>query len=147
MPVDPRVPTDHPAYEALAEFGGLCLTKRTNNYTVSEVDFQYSEWPDERADSWETALDTRLVAIAELHNAHGTMYMSKGGFLLGISEVHPACWFDGRSLAEALTNIFTDVRSRPMLLDHEKTTNLYGREFTRDDPEVLTAESPELNGV
>lgn len=147
VPVDPRVPADHPACQVLAELGGLCLTKRYGDYIVDEVAFKYSEWPDDLAERWEKALGTRLVAIAEGHNAHATMYMSKGGFLFQSSVVHHAFWLEGRSFGEALTNIFAGVRPRPMLLDQESSMELYGRDFTRDDPEVLTVESPELQGA
>lgn len=142
--VDPAVPSDHPAHQVLGELGGLQLPKLYGDYEVCEIDFQYVPLKEERIRLWEEALGVQLIGIAELHNAHGEMLLSDSGHVFGNSYIHPAFWYDGRTLGEAIRNIWIGEQSRPMLLDHEASVMLYGRTYTRDDPAVLGPNSPEL---
>jgi hypothetical protein len=89
-------------------------------------------------------LGVELVGIAEAHNAHGELLLSDSGHVFGNSYIHPAFWYEGRTIQEAVRNILAGVRSRPMLLDGEASVTLYGETYGRDDPEVLRPNSPEL---
>ncbi len=93
--------------------------------------------------AWEAALQATAIGIGELHNAHGELYMTNRGQLFGISVIHPACFFEGRTFDEAITAIVQEKRSRPMLLPGQDRVELYGEEFLQGDAEVVGPTSPE----
>lgn len=99
--VDASVSPEHPAHEVLAELGGLQLVREG----IVELDFQYVPEVDREIEPWAEALQTRLIGIAEAHNGHGILYMTSGGQIIGASIIHPACWFDGRTIEEALARL------------------------------------------
>lgn len=142
--VDAAVPTKHPAHAVLAEFGGLRLKRFYGDYEVCEVDFQYLPGKDDLPRLWEAALGTELIGIAEYHNAHGELYISGLGKVFGNSIIHPAFWYVGNTFQEAMEHIVEGHPGRPMLLDSETSAMHYGREYTRDDAEVLHQSSPEI---
>lgn len=143
VPVDPSVALDHPAYRVLAELGGLKLMRFYGDYEVCEVDFQYLPEKGELAAQWEDVLGIELVGMAEHHNAHGELLISTNGHVFGNSFIHPAFWHVGSTFPEAMINLMAGNHGRPMLLERE-TSMHFGREYTRDDPEVLHPSSPEL---
>lgn len=138
--MDDCVGSDHPAHEVLAELGGLQIIRGG----IVELDFQHVPDIDRLIEPWAEALQTRLIGIAEAHNAHGVLYMTGVGHVIGVSMIHPACWFEGRTIGEALSRVLNGERSRPMLLPGEAEVKLYGDIFRHGDSEVITPNSPEL---
>lgn len=141
--VDPRIPIDHPAHLVLAELGGLRLMRFYGDYEVCEVDFQYVPDKSGLTARWEAALGTELIGMAEHHNANGELLIASTGHVFGNSVVHYAFWHVGSTFHEAMRNLMAGKLGRPMLLGHETSVH-FGREYTRDDPEVLHPASPEL---
>ena len=141
--VDPRVPVNHPAHLVLAELGGLKLMRSFGDYEVCEVDFQYLPEKDDLTARWEAALGIELVGMAEHHNGHGELLIGTTGHVFGNSFIHYAFWHVGSTFHEATVNLMAGNPHRPMLLDHE-TSMHFGREYTRNDPEVLHPSSPEF---
>jgi hypothetical protein len=139
--VSDQVPADHPGYEVLAELGGLRLIKDE----IVELDFQYLPDLDSEIEPWAEALQTRLVGIAEHCNSHGGLYMTDGGQVIGVSYIHPACWFDGETIDEAIARHVSGARSRPMLLPGQADVILYGQTFRQGNKEVITPTSIELH--
>jgi hypothetical protein len=144
VPVDSRVPPDHPAHTTLAELGGLRITWEYEDFVVTEADFQFVPSDPGLARCWEQALDTRMIGIGEYHNAHGELLMSETGHVFGSSIIHPAFWLQGRSIGEALESLISNERGRPMLLENEVSAMHYGEIYTHDDAQVLNPSSPEL---
>jgi SUKH-3 immunity protein len=142
--VDGRVPADHPARAVLSEFGGLRLMRFYGDYEVCEIEFRYLADKDDFPRRWEAVLGTELVGIAEHHNAHGELWMSSQGHLFGNGMVAPAFWHVGSTFQESIENLMAGHPGRPMLLDTQASVRHFGREYTRNDPEVLRPTSPEL---
>lgn len=144
VPVDPRVPPDHPAHDVLAELGGLELNVIWGDFEVCEASFQYLAHANRRVERWEAALDRRLIGIAEHHNAHGELLLSETGHVFINSIIHPAFALQGRSFGEAIDNILSNRPPRPMLLEDDDSIIFAGVELTHADPQVLGPTSPEL---
>jgi hypothetical protein len=144
VPVDSRVPPEHPAHGVLAELGGLELNMMYGDYEVCEASFQYLAHKDRRVERWETALHIRLIGIAEHHNAHGELHMSDKGQVFLNSIIHPAFGLVGRSFNEAIDNLLAKRNPRPMLLADDNSIMIGGVALTHADPEVLGPSSPEL---
>ena len=140
--IDASVPQSHPARAVLAELSGVSLTRPDEH--VIEVDFKFLKSDDSFIIAWATALGMRLVGIAEAHNAHGELFMTDLGHVIGSSVVHEACWFEGRSFAEAMAAILKGKRSRPMLLPTQAEVTLYGVVFEHGNAAVITPDSVEL---
>lgn len=141
---NPSVPIEHPAFAVLAELNGVRLMRLSGDHEVCEVDFQFLPDKDELPRLWEAALGTRLVGIAEHHNAHCELYMSGTGHVFGNSIIHPAFWHVGRNFTEAMENLMTGHHGRPMLLDHQTSVMYYGVGLSQEDPVVLQQSSPEI---
>jgi len=154
VPVGPRVPKDHPAHQALAELGGLCLT-RTDGDDMTDydnyfelVEFQYLEPDQEQTPPWERALNTRLVAIAAVDSQHGAMLMSSRGFIFGVSQIHHGFWLYGRSFAEALPKIYSVAfRAQHMVIDAHARLEFIHSSIGPVTDEPLGPESPKLQGA
>lgn len=144
VPVDPRVPVDHPAHAVLAELGGLELHVMCGDYEVCEANFIYMARKDRMVERWESALGRRLVGIAEHHNAHGELLLSETGHVFINSIIHPAFVLQGRSFAEAIDALLSNRPPRPMLLPDDGSIIFSGIELTHADPQVLGPTSPEL---
>jgi hypothetical protein len=145
VPVPSFVSEHHQAHAVLAELGGLRLMVDHGGYEICEIEFQSLPEKSDLVTHWEEAFDTELVGVGELHNAHGELWMSGGGFLFGNSIVHEAFWLVGNGFAIALINILSKQRDRPMLLREGESVMLYGHRYTWNDPEVLRPSSPEFN--
>jgi hypothetical protein len=141
-PVDTTVPQSHPARAVLAELTGVRLTRPGDD--IVEVDFKYIKDNDPLIIEWASALGMQIVGIAEAHNAHGELYITDRGHVIGSSIIHGACWFQGRSFAEAMEAILSGTRSRPMLLPGQTEMMLYGNTFRHGDAALITPGSPEL---
>jgi hypothetical protein len=142
--VDSRVTVSHPAYLVLAELSGLQLYRFYDSYEACEVDFQFVSEKLDLTERWEAELGTELIGFAEHHNGHGELLISATGLVFGGGLVGPGFWFVGGTIQEALVNLMIGIPFRPMLLETDTSVTLYGRTYTRADPEVLHAMSPEL---
>lgn len=142
--VDNRVTVSHPAYLVLAELSGLQLYRFCDSYEVCEIDFQFISEKLDDTERWEAELGTELIGFAEHHNGHGELLISATGHVFGGGLIGLGFWFVGSTFQEALANLMTGVPFRPMLLETDTSVSLYGRTYTRADPEVLHAMSPEL---
>jgi hypothetical protein len=87
--------------------------------------------------AWAAALGTDMIGIAEEDDGHATLYLSGQGFVVGCSNVHPACFLIGRTVGEALDAIGSGKRAQPMLLPFESEVTLYGVTFRQGDKEVI----------
>ena len=135
-------PPGHPARPLLAELSGIALVRPQSR--IVEVEFQPVSMAAGRVVAWAAALRTHMAGIAETHNAHGELYMTEAGHVIGCSLVHDAFWLAGRTFAEAMARIWSGGPSRPMLLPGQEEAILDGITFRRGDPDVLTPDSPEL---
>ncbi len=142
--VDACVNLYHPAYLVLAELGGLQLYRFYDSHEVCEVDFQFILEKSDATLRWQAELNTELIGFAEHHNGHGELLISTKGHVFGGGLIGPGFWFVGGTFQEALVNLMTGIPLRPMLLETEASVCLYGRTYTRADPQVLHAKSPEL---
>jgi SUKH-3 immunity protein len=134
-PVSPAVPMDHPAAKILAEFGGLTVDppEEGGPYSISFREL----WPDESIlRVWAGLLDTRLIGIADLGDAHGELYAAADGRIFGRSCMHDAFWFEGDSFFAAVERSLSGRRHRPLLRPDQSSVTLYGIRFTDDSPEV-----------
>lgn len=142
--VDNRVTAAHPAYSVLAKLGGLQMYRFIDSYEICEVDFQFIADKLPHTERWEVELGTELIGFAEHHNGHGELLISAAGHVFGAGLVGPGFSYVGGTFQEALVNLATGIPFRPMLLEADASVVLYGRTYTRGDPEVLHAMSPEL---
>jgi hypothetical protein len=137
--VPDSVPRDHPAREVLAAFGGLVILEREPDPAgdpLEELVFQALPPRQAVMEVWGLLLATRLVGVAEEHNAHGEFYLDAAGRCFGQSLMHDAFYFHGQSFAEAVEGMLFRRRSRPMLRPDQPQVKLYGVQFTADSPEV-----------
>ncbi|MDZ4775417.1 MAG: SUKH-3 domain-containing protein [Alphaproteobacteria bacterium] len=133
-----RVPSEHPAFATLSEFGTLALgdTGPGEQCARSDVQFDLILGGDENAARWAELLHTRLVGIGWTHNSHGELYMSEDGRVFENSIVHDAFCFLGADLAEALTRMHKGQRAKPMLRPEQAEIRLYGDAFGPGDPNL-----------
>jgi hypothetical protein len=133
-----RVPVEHPAFAALAEFGALALgdTGAGEQCARCNVQFDLIAARDESAVRWAALLHTQLVGIGWTHNNHGELYMSEDGRVFENSVVHDAFCFLGANLSEALTRLLRGQKARPMLRPDQAEVRLYGDAFTAADPNL-----------
>jgi SUKH-3 immunity protein of toxin-antitoxin system len=85
-------------------------------------------------ESWTRLLRTELIGIADIHNAHGELYIDREGRCYGASQIHDAFWFEGASFNEAIERMLSGLRSRPMLRPDQKVIRMYGESMRADDP-------------
>jgi hypothetical protein len=139
MRVDPRVPTQHPAHEILAEMGGLHIGQSGPGIecATSDLHFAFREADEEYGSCWGSLLASKLVAIAEVGNCHGWLFVDEGGRFFGGSQIHDAFYFEGDTFAEAAERLLLGRRARPMLKPDQDEIYLYGEKFTRGHPAVF----------
>jgi len=82
--VESFVPKDHPAWQVLAQFGGLIVGKCGAGIecATSDVVFRTSQ-PDDSDDeiaAWQRLLNTTLISIADVHHGHGELFIDPGLF-------------------------------------------------------------------
>ena len=134
-----EVPVAHPAAEILAEFGGLRVGVSGAGQECASSDVAFGRsWGAELSDIelWSELLDSPLACIAEIHNAHGELYVDGLGRHFGMSMVHDAFWFEGQSFGEAMERLLLGRRSQPMLRPGQDTMMWYGETITADDPRI-----------
>lgn len=141
VPVPASIPTEHPAWNILAAFGGLVLLERDPEpdpewTPIEELAFRALFPCPANTDLWGQLLGTRLVGIADVHNAHGEFYLAADGRCFGASCIHDAFYYHGATFAEAVEGILLRRRARPMLRPDQPSVTLYGDRFTAESPEV-----------
>src|SRR5262245_36694915 len=99
------VPRNHPASDVLAAFGGLVILEREAIRDpewppIEELVFRALHPCAAVTEVWGELLGSRLVGIAEVHNAHAELYLAADGRCFGSSLIHPAFYFHGESFAE-----------------------------------------------
>jgi hypothetical protein len=131
------VPPDHPAVAILSNLGGLTVGTTGRGIECAKNDVAFQELsPDETGQIWAGLLHTELVGIAEVHHAHGLLYVDSEGKCYGASQIHDAFYYEGASFGEAIERLLLGRRSRPMLRPDQHVVQLYGEEFRADDPGV-----------
>ena len=138
--VNPSVPSNHPAYQVLAELSGLRIVR---DRTV-EIDFQYVTDDDGATVPLASALKTQMIGIGWHHYRHGQFFMTASGHVIGRDLEDDAFWLQGRTIEEAIADASSGKRSRPMLLPNQSEVMLYGEVFRHGNPAVVGPASPEL---
>jgi hypothetical protein len=141
VPVPDSVSRDHPAWDILAAFGGLVILEREPgpepaSTPIEELAFRPLHPDPSITEVWGELLGSRLVGIAEVHNAHGELYIAADGRCFGASCIHPAFYFHGQSFTEAVEGILHRRRARPMLAPEQESIDLYGERFTAASPDL-----------
>jgi hypothetical protein len=128
----------HPAASFLAEFGGLKVTPgeyegeecAPNDMDIHEVT------PDAFIKVWSKLLRTDLIGVAEVHYRHGELFVAEDGRCFGRSNIHPAFYFEGSTIAEAVERQLLGRRAKPMLRPDQRLVTLYGVTYTEKSPEL-----------
>lgn len=141
IPVPAAVPTDHPAWDVLAVFGGLVILERDPEPRpgwppIEALVFRALTPAYHDAKVWSGLLRTQLIGIADFHNAHGELYLAADGRCFGASLIHDAFFYEGASFADAVDGILLNRRARPMLRPDQSSVTLYGEQFTADSAEL-----------
>ncbi|NIF84191.1 hypothetical protein F3J24_11855 [Comamonas sp. Tr-654] len=134
--------TSHPAVAALQNLAGLHIGQvgKGRECASSDIEFDWLEayFTGEDADDallcWEQRLHTRLIAVAEVHHAHGQLLMAGDGRCFSWSFVGMS--FEGENIQQALEHLLLGIRSRPMLELGKSSTQLYGTLYKAGDPEI-----------
>ena len=131
------IPPDHPAAAILTQLGGLQVGTAGPGQECATSDVAFRELPSNSTrDLWTRLLRTELIGIAEVHNAHGELYIDREGRCYGASQIHDAFWFEGSSFNEAIERMLLGRRSRPMLRPDQSVVRMYGETIRADDPRV-----------
>jgi len=136
--VPEQVPAHHLAHQVLAEFGGLNVGQTGSGVecATSDVAFQQVLGDDLFVRSWSELLQSRLVGVAEVHNAHGELYIDAVGRWFVASLMSDSICFTGSSFQEAMERLLLGRRCRPMLRPGQYKTSMYGETFEAGDPRV-----------
>ncbi|PYV49415.1 MAG: hypothetical protein DMG94_01020, partial [Acidobacteria bacterium] len=110
--VPSAVPVSHPAFAVLSEFGGLTIGQVGLDEKIA---FRELDLYEKITKVWEGLLGSQLIGIAEVHNAHGELYMDATGRYFGASYIHDAFYFEGSSFSEAIPKLILGGRAQPML--------------------------------
>jgi hypothetical protein len=132
------IATDHPAAAVLAQFAGLTVGKSGPGEECAAVDVHFCEVEPDAfiADVWSALLDTELVGVAEVHHAHGTLYIDNQGRCFGTGLDHDVFWFEGASFGEAMKRLLLGRPPRPMLRPNQSTVMMFGEEIAASHPSV-----------
>ena len=135
-----QLPETHPAFHILSEFGGLKVGQvgSGEQCATSDVAFGWVGEGDEHITTWNGLLNTILVGIAEVHHAHGELYMDMAGRCFGLSLMHDAFYFEGESIGEAMQRLLFGKRARPMLRPDQESITLYGVDYDINSPELYS---------
>lgn len=131
------IPPGHPAASILTQFAGLQVGTAGAGQECATSDAAFGELQSNTVrDVWTRLLRTELIGIAEIHNAHGELYIDREGRCYGASQIHDAFWFEGTSFNEAMERNLLGLRSRPMLRPDQDIVQMYGESIRADDPRV-----------
>jgi len=135
--VPPNLPPDHPACAVLASFDGLTVGNTGEGIECATSDIHFCPVaPDGEISAWNELLGETLVGIAEVHHAHGELFIDTAGRCYVRSCVHDAFYFEGPTFFEAAEQLLVGLRSRPMLRPGQHSVELYGHTYTPESPEV-----------
>lgn len=137
--VSPLVPAGHPAAAVLAAFGGLHVGCVGRGQECEASDIQITELDNGLpiVDTWTNLLGTPLIGIAEVHNAHGELYIDGFGRCFQLAQVdEDTTTFEGGTFDEAATRLILGRKARPMLRPDQEAVCLYGQTFRRRDPGI-----------
>ncbi|MEM8882790.1 MAG: SUKH-3 domain-containing protein [Planctomycetota bacterium] len=129
----------HPAGPILESLTGVSIESGGAGIecATSDVAFQWLGGnPHEKVQTWAGLLGTQLVGVAEVHHAHGELYVAADGRCFGMSMIHDAFWLEGESFGEAVDRLARGLRSRPMLRPEQTSVRMWGVEFDRASPEL-----------
>lgn len=140
VPVPAHVPRSHPAWQVLAQFGGLSVGSCGTGIECAASDLGFRPSPpddnDEEIIGWQQRLGSTLVSVADVHQGHGELFVDAAARCFCRSYVHDAFTFEGDTVEQAIENILLGIRARPMLRPDQTSINLYGINFAADDPSV-----------
>jgi hypothetical protein len=132
------VPSDHPAFDVLAELGGLTVGKCGAGIecATSDLAFEWSDFADDTVTWWGQRLRTHLIKVAEYHHVHGELYVDSAERCFSASLVDDNFSFIGDTFGEGVERLLLGKRSRPMLRPNQKSVIFYGEEYRRGDPRI-----------
>lgn len=136
-PLPPGVPASHPAAEVLSRLIGLRVGRCSAGVECATSDIRFSSLDgNPEVDAWAGLLGSTLVGIAEIHHAHGELYIDSSGRCFGHSCIHDAFFFEGSSFGEAVERLLIGRAARPLLRPDQESVTLYGEVFTVEHPAV-----------
>jgi hypothetical protein len=136
--VPEQIPAHHPACQVLAEFGGLNVgrTGLGEECAASDIAFRQLVGDSSFVRFWSEQLHACLIGVAEVHNAHGELYVDTIGRWFVLSLTNDSICFTGSSFSEAMERLLLGRLCRPMLRPDQDKVSIYGKIITADDPRV-----------
>ncbi len=138
-PVSDTIPKTHPAAAILESLSGFRIGEIGPGLECAKSDVNFRAVDDGREDiaSLEDLLGEILVGIAEVHEAHGELYLDGRGRCFGVSLMHSATWFEGKSLDVALERLLTGLRPQPILLPGQNDVMFFGETYGAGDARLF----------
>jgi hypothetical protein len=99
--------------------------------------FAFCDADAEYGSCWSSLIASKLIALAEVGNCHGWLFVDEVGRFFGASQVHDAFYFEGNNFAEAAERLLLGQRARPMLKPDQDEIYLYGEKFTSGHPALF----------
>jgi hypothetical protein len=146
--VHPEVPVDHPAHDLLACFGGLHVFPESEGgieCETSDVDFQFVEHRLQVVDEWERLLAVRLCGIALASATYEQIWLAGDGRVFATNDLTDQFSFVGAQIDDAIGNLLSGIRRRPLLPPGKIETKIYGETLLAGDPRVYEWNA-KLNG-
>ena len=136
--VSSEIPPRHSASSVLAEFAGLRIGRSGPGQECAASDIAFHELDQKNAIAglWSELLQTKLIGVADVHNAHSELYVSTDGRWFKLSLIDDEMCYVGSSFSEAMERILSGRRCRPMLRPGQQTITFYGEKIMSDDPRV-----------
>jgi hypothetical protein len=138
-PVSDPIPKTHPAIAILESLSGFRIGEAGPGLECATGDVNFRAVDDGREDitRLEELLGETLVGIAEVHEAHGELYLDGRGRCFGVSLMHSATWFEGENLDVALDRLLTGLRPRPILLPGQNDIFFFGETYGAGDARLF----------
>lgn len=133
------VPLNHPAHKLLASFGGLHinpLCDRGAECGTSDIMFQYVEHRFECVDEWEKRLAVELCGVALASRTYMQVWLAADGRVFGSNDITDQFCFVGATIDNAIFNLLSGVRVRPLLPPGQTETMMYGDKVQLGDPRL-----------
>lgn len=143
--VHDAVPVDHPARELLASFGGLHVFPKSDSGIecgTSDVDFQFVDHRWHVIDEWEKLLAVRLCGVALASKTYEQIWLAADGRVFASNDVTDDFSFVGAEINDAIGNLLSGIRHRPLLLPGETRTMIYGETMLSGDPRIYEWHPP-----
>lgn len=138
-PLPDTIPTAHPAAAILENLSGFRIGETGAGVECARSDVNFGPVDDGREDiaRLEALLGETLVGVAEVHNAHGELYVDGRGRCFGVSLVHSATWLEGETLDIALGRLLAGLRPRPILLPGQDDVIFFGETYRAGDERLF----------